>query len=93
MLVLIMSCKSSSAFGSVVWKSNPTVCALIKMIVSNRYRFPTVDCDDAARESLKRDEQTARDMVRTHRLDHMYFCVVVALTYPLSYLVTGVHNG
>jgi hypothetical protein len=71
MLVLIMSCKSPRAVGSVVWNENATVCALIKMIVSNRYRFPTVDCDETARESAKRGEQTARDTVRIDGLSNL----------------------
>lgn len=63
MLVLIMSSKSTSHIGRVMWDENPTLAALVKMIVSNRYRFPTVDCDEVAREAMKRAEQAARDVV------------------------------
>jgi hypothetical protein len=63
MLVLIVCSKSPYSVGTVVWNENPTVCALIKMIVSNRYRFPTVDCDDTTRDNMKRGEQAARDKV------------------------------
>jgi hypothetical protein len=35
------------------------------MVTSDRYRFPTVDCDDSARDELKKTEQAMRDEVRT----------------------------
>lgn len=62
-MTLVMCSKSTQKIGSIVWKENPTVRNLIKMIVSKRYRFPTVDCDDRAREEMKQSEQDARDKV------------------------------
>jgi hypothetical protein len=64
MLVLVLASKSPSKIGEYVWSEIPTVRSLVKMIVSNRYRFPTVDCDDSARERMKEGEQKSRDKVR-----------------------------
>jgi len=64
MLTLVLSGSSSASIGAAVWKENPTVQSLIKMIVSNRYRYPTVDCDEATRDEMKKSEQAARDTVR-----------------------------
>ena len=33
------------------------------MVTSDRYRFPTVDCDDFARDAMKKTEQSMRDEV------------------------------
>jgi hypothetical protein len=61
MLVLIMTGSSPKNIGSLIWNDHPTVQALIKMITSNRYRFPTVDCDEASKTSMKSNEKLARD--------------------------------
>ena len=63
MIALIMCCYSSN-IATVVWKESPTLRALMKMVTSMRYRFPTVDCDDTARDEMKKAEQAARDEVR-----------------------------
>lgn len=63
MLALIMSAMSPDRIGAVVWKEHPTLRALMKMITSGRYRFPTVDCDEKMREDMKQCEQEAREMV------------------------------
>eukprot|EP00536_Pseudo-nitzschia_multiseries_P000729 jgi/Psemu1/282533/fgenesh1_pg.9_\ len=60
-LVLIMCGASPHAVGGVALEKFPTLKALIKMITSDRYRFPTVDSDEAAREEQKGIEQTMRD--------------------------------
>ena len=60
-IALIMCGASPDAIGSVALEKFPTLKALIKMITSDRYRFPTVDSDDAAREEQKKTEQTMRD--------------------------------
>lgn len=62
-MALVLSGASTAKIGAVVWVEHPTLRALVKMIVSNRYRFPTVDCDDTMREEIKKAEQAARDMV------------------------------
>lgn len=64
MIALIMSGSSTNAIGTVVWNENPTAQSLIKMIVTKRYRFPTIDCNDIMRDEMKRAEQASRDQVR-----------------------------
>jgi hypothetical protein len=66
MLALILCGCSPRTIGHVVWNDHPTLQALMKMITSNRYRFPTVDSDDTVRLKMKEDEQIARDKVRQH---------------------------
>ena len=61
MLVLIMTGVSPKNIGSLIWNDHPTVQALIKMITSNRYRFPPVDCDETTKTSMKANEKNARD--------------------------------
>jgi hypothetical protein len=63
MLALIMSAASPDLIGIVIWKEHPTLRALMKMITSERYRFPTVDSDESMREEMKKCEQAARDEV------------------------------
>lgn len=63
MLALVMCGSSTDAIGSVAWTEHPTLQALMKMITSNRFRFPTVDCDESGREKMKELEQAARDKV------------------------------
>jgi DNA-binding transcriptional MocR family regulator len=63
MLALVMCSRSPTKIGVVLWKEHPTLRALIKMVTSNRFRFPTVDCDEDERIAMKAAEQTARDKV------------------------------
>ena len=63
-LILILSGMSPSIIGAAMWKEHPTVRALIKMITSGRYRFPTVDCDDTEQEKMKKEENKLREKVR-----------------------------
>lgn len=60
-LALIMCGASPNVVGAVALEKFPTLKALIKMITSDRYRFPTVDCDDQARDEQKKIEQAMRD--------------------------------
>ncbi|KAL3924917.1 MAG: hypothetical protein SGILL_000752 [Bacillariaceae sp.] len=60
-IALIMCGSSPETIGAMAWKHHPTLNALIKMVTSDRYRFPTVDCDERAREDQKRLEQAMRD--------------------------------
>lgn len=64
MLALAMCGHSPSKLGAVMWEEHPTLRALITMVTSNRFRFPTVDCDEDARAEVKRLEQAARESVR-----------------------------
>lgn len=79
MLALIMSAASPDLIGIVVWKEHPTLRALMKMITSERYRFPTVDSDESMREEMKKCEQAARDevspFVSRHQLAIAYYSI------------------
>ena len=60
-LALILCGASPKIVGAVALEKFPTLRALIKMITSDRYRFPTVDCDEKGREEQKKIEQAMRD--------------------------------
>jgi integrator complex subunit 1 len=60
-VALVICGASPEKVGTVAWEQHPTLAALIKMVTSDRYRFPTVDCDDMAREKQKKTEQSMRD--------------------------------
>jgi integrator complex subunit 1 len=60
-LALIICGASPDIVGAICWEEHPTLKALMKMVTSDRYRFPTVDCDDGAREMQKKTEQEMRD--------------------------------
>jgi integrator complex subunit 1 len=62
-LALIMCGVSPEHIGAPVWEEHPTLRAMIKMIISSRYRFPTVDCNDADRAEMKKSEQVMREEV------------------------------
>lgn len=59
-LALIICGRAPSAVGSVAWQEHPTLRALMKMVTSDRYRFPTADCDAAARDEMLKTEQAMR---------------------------------
>lgn len=63
-LALIMCGSSPDRIGRVAWDEQPTLRSLIKMVTSDKYRFPTVDCDEEARDEMKKTEQAMRDEVR-----------------------------
>ena len=60
-LALIMCGASPSTIGRSAWNEHPTLKTLIKMVTSDRYLFPTVDCDGKEREEMKNTEQAMRD--------------------------------
>jgi integrator complex subunit 1 len=60
-LALVVCGASPDRIGPIAWNEHPTLKALIKMVTSDRYRFPTVDCDDAWRDEMKKTEQEMRD--------------------------------
>lgn len=64
-IIALIMCGHGPEVGSVMWKEHPTLRALVKMVTSMRFRFPTVDCDDLDREMMKQKEQEARDEVGT----------------------------
>lgn len=62
-IALVMCSVAPEQIGATVWEEHPTLRAMIKMITSGRYRFPTVDCDDMGRNEMKKDEQIMREEV------------------------------
>jgi hypothetical protein len=62
-LVLTMCGASPEQIGLEVWNDYPTLRALIKMVSSGRYRFPTIDCDETSRNEMRTAETTMRDEV------------------------------
>ena len=60
-LSLIICGASSSCTAKQMWKVHPTLRALMKMSLSGRYRFPTVDCSDSERDRMKQMEADCRD--------------------------------
>lgn len=63
-LSLILCCANVNEIGSVIWIEHPSLRSIMKMVISGRFRFPTIDCDDAERERMKAGEQECRDKVR-----------------------------
>ncbi|KAL7566998.1 hypothetical protein ACA910_019925 [Epithemia clementina (nom. ined.)] len=61
MLGLVMCGAAPQEIGDVVWREHPTLRSLMKMITAGRYRFPTVDCDELAKEEMKRLEHDCRE--------------------------------
>jgi len=62
-LALVMCGASPEQIGNEIWTNHPTVQALIKMVTSGRYRFPTVDCDEEQRNEMKATETSIREEV------------------------------
>ncbi|KAL7500440.1 hypothetical protein ACHAWT_008914, partial [Skeletonema menzelii] len=47
--------------GAELWNQHPTLRALIRMTTSQKYRFPTADCDEAERDKVKQVEARTRE--------------------------------
>ena len=60
-LGLVMCGASPDKIGNAVWRDHPTLHSLMKMITASRYRFPTVDCDEAGKEQMKSWEHEFRE--------------------------------
>jgi hypothetical protein len=74
--VSLVFCGSSGKIADVMWKEHPTLQSLMKMVTSSKYRFPTVDCDDAGRDKMKSAEQKAREEVGTKSLSHSVYSIL-----------------
>lgn len=83
MLALVMCAHSPESIGAKVWEQHPTLRALIKMVTSNRFRFPTVDCDENERTEMKQSEQVARDEVCSRVVTIFPSCGYFDLKPPL----------
>eukprot|EP00804_Cyclotella_cryptica_P023942 CCRYP_010070-RB/>CCRYP_010070-RB protein AED:0.03 eAED:0.03 QI:390/1/1/1/0.8/0.83/6/266/1137 len=59
--IALVVCSLSSHVGITMWKEHPTLRALIKMTTSQKYRFPTADCDDVQKEVVRLEEAKVRE--------------------------------
>ena len=64
MISLVFCANSPENIGMLVWREHPTLQAIIKMVTSQRFRFPTVDCNDATKIDMKKLDYVARVEVR-----------------------------
>ncbi len=60
-IALVLSGLSPKDVGAELWNLHPTMRALIKMTTSQKYRFPTADCDEAQRDKVKHLEARTRE--------------------------------
>ena len=60
-IALVMCGGAPKGVGEVLCGEHPTIQALVKMVVSGRYRFPTVDCNELTRETMKEGEFHVRN--------------------------------
>ena len=64
MISLVLCANSPEKIGMLVWREHPTLQAIIKMVTSQRFRFPTVDCNDVTKMEMKKLDYVAREEVR-----------------------------
>lgn len=60
--VALAICGLSSSVGSDMWKQHPTLRSLIKMTTSQKYRFPTADCDDTKKELIRAEDGKMKEL-------------------------------
>ena len=63
-IALIICGKSPQTVGARCWDELPTLRALIKMTTVEKYRFPTSDCNDTERETIKKKQNRLKVKVR-----------------------------
>lgn len=63
MIALVFCAYSPDNIGGLVWREHPTLQAIIKMVTSQRFRFPTVDCNDVEKMKMKKLDYAAREQV------------------------------
>lgn len=63
-LALIFCVASPCKIGKTMWEENPTIRALLKMVTSQHFQFPTIDCSADQRQLMKANEKDAREQVR-----------------------------
>ena len=75
---LVLSGKAPREIGAEMWMEHPTLRALMKMTVSRKFLFPTVDCDNESRAKMKMDDIDMADQVRSvalsPRIKILSFC-------------------
>ncbi len=62
-IALILCGKSPQKLGAEMWKASPTIKALIKMVTSGKFRFPTADCNEMEREEMRLAEHNIKQWV------------------------------
>ena len=60
-IALVLSGLSPKDVGAALWNQHPTLRALIRMTTSQKYRYPTADCDEAERDKVKQIEAKTRE--------------------------------
>jgi integrator complex subunit 1 len=60
MVIALVICGKSTNIADVMWDACPTLHVLMKMIITNRFTFPTVDCDESQRIKMEECEYKAR---------------------------------
>jgi len=60
-IALVLIGLSPNDVGAALWNQHPTLRALIKMTTSQKYRFPTAECDEAERDKVKQMESRTRE--------------------------------
>jgi integrator complex subunit 1 len=61
-LALVVIGASPAGIGVKLCDEIPTLRELTKMVTSGRYRFPTVDCNEAKRDEMKKGESDMRQL-------------------------------
>jgi len=93
MLALVMSGASPEQIGMEVWNDHPTLRALIKMVTSGRYRFPTIDCDEVHRSEMKAAEASMRDEVRYIPVQKVSCKNTAKANLGMLYCLLGISNS
>ncbi len=70
-IALVLSGLSPKDVGAELWNLHPTMRALIRMTTSQKYRFPTADCDEAQRDKVKRMEARTRE-TESHIVEKLF---------------------
>ena len=63
MISLVFCGISPKRIGAELFSCSPTIQSLIKMIVSGKFTFPTVDCDETQSKSVQIDERLLQEKV------------------------------
>ena len=59
--IALAMCGLSSSVGSEMWGQHPTLRSLIKMTTSQKYRFPTADCDVAQKDLIREEDRKMKE--------------------------------
>jgi hypothetical protein len=85
-IALILCGKSPQKLGAEMWKASPTIQALIKMVTSSKFRFPTADCNEIERDRMRAGENNVKEKVSFIKdIFYSIFGVFKLLTNPRFY--------